>query len=165
MAVLNRKYKPVTIIQISEFPELQKRFLTVLLAELIWKEMIRNKENKRFDVLVFDEFQFMTVKPGSALSQLLREGRKYELSVILSSQFVSNYETEELNTLFQVGNIIIFKLTENDMIFSARIIDPENVQEWRRILMGLHIGEAILKGNYTINSGNVLLNRPIICKI
>lgn len=129
------------MIQISDFGELQRKFCAEFLVELFWQS-IRYGE-KSGDVFILDEFQNMTLKPGSALSAMLREGRKYELSVWLATQFLGNYDKESVDTLFQVGHKIFFRPTENDERNIADFIDQNKSNIWRKLLRELEVGEAI----------------------
>lgn len=153
------------ILQLSEFPENLRKFLTLVFAELVWLESKNRNRRNRFDTVLFDEFQFMPIKPGSALAHFLREGRKLEVGVILSTQFISTYTQEELETLLQVGNLLIFHPNDRELKFSAKILDYEHPNLWIPLLKKLSIGQAILKGNYTINDNIQLLRDPIICNI
>ena len=46
--------------------------------------------------------------PTDEFFEKLREGRKFGLGVWLSSQFLGNYSREEMDTLMQAGNMMIF---------------------------------------------------------
>ena len=153
----------VTIIQFSDFSELQRKFLTEFLAEMFWRE-VRNGHRKA-DIVLFDEFQNMQITPGSALSAMLREGRKFGLGVYLSSQFFGNYNREAVDTLMQAGNMFFFKPVQREMKFIAGLIDPDHIPEWRNILQNLQVGEAVLKGRYCLNSNIKEIETPIICKV
>lgn len=153
----------VTIIQFSDFPELQRIFLTEFLAEMFWRE-VRNGY-KRADIVLLDEFQNMQITPGSALSAMLREGRKFGLGVYLSSQFLGNYNREAVDTLMQAGNMFFFKPVQREMKFIASLIDPDEIPAWRKILQSLQVGEAVLKGRYSLNGNTREIETPIICKV
>lgn len=156
--------KLIMLLQLSDFSELQRKFLTVLLSEIVW-EQIRTKWWLGVDIVIFDEFQFMSIKTGTGLSSMLREGRKFGLAVYLSSQFVGNYDVEEMDTLMQCGNILFFRPAVRDIKKTADMISLENPIVWKRILEELQVGEAILKGVYTINGTRKLLEDPVICCI
>lgn len=153
----------VTIIQLSDFSELQRKFLTEFLAEMFWRE-VRNGY-KRADIVLFDEFQNIQITPGSALSAMLREGRKFGLGVYLSSQFLGNYNREAVDTLMQAGNMFFFKPVQREMKFIASLIDPDEIPAWRKILQSLQVGEAVLKGRYSLNGNTREIETPIICKV
>lgn len=153
----------ILIIQLSNYGEMQRKFCVEFLAELFWQDVRAGR--KRGDIFVLDEFHNMKLGPGTALSAMLREGRKFELAVWLASQFLGNYDKENVETLLQVGNKIFFKPTENDEHLVADFIAPDEHTAWRNILRKLAIGEVVLKGNYFLNDKEKMLETPIICKI
>lgn len=160
---LDVKRSKIWIIQISGYGELQRKFCVEFLVELFWQS-IRHGENMG-DIFILDEFQNMTLRPGSALSSILREGRKYGLSVWLASQFLGDYDKEAVDTLLQVGHKIFFRPTENDEQKIADFINPNERKLWRKMIRKLARGEAVLKGKYFINGGTKEIETPIICKI
>ena len=95
---------------------------------------------------------------------MLREGRKYGLSLIMSSQIISGYSREELEVLMQAGHFLIFKPTAKDIKASAQIVDFENQKSWQSILKGLTVGEAVLTGRYKINEREHQCSKPILIK-
>lgn len=153
----------IRIVQVSDFAELQRRFLVAFLSEMFWKEVRCGM--KKADVILLDEFQNLDIGPGSALSAMLREGRKFGLAVYLSSQFLANYDKEEMDTLMQAANKVIFRPTENDRRSIADLIDPNDRRTWEGILSKLQVGEAVLKGRYLIERNKKEIETPILCKI
>lgn len=159
----HRAVRSVTILQLSDYPELQRKFLTSFLTELFWQEVREGK--KRADIVLFDEFQNLSLKPGSALSAILREGRKFDLAAYLSSQFLGNYDKEAVDTLMQAGNMMLFRPVPKDVKYVADMIDPGNRQEWVKILGTLQVGQAVLKGRYSLNQNRKECEIPIICNV
>ena len=154
---------PILILQLSDFPDQQRKFLSELFLQLIWREA-KKKNRAKFHCLILDEFQNFSVKPQSAVNQMLREGRKYGLSLIMSSQIISGYSREELEVLMQAGHYLIFKPTAKDIKASAQIVDFENQKSWQSILKGLTVGEAVLTGRYKINEREHQCSKPILIK-
>jgi hypothetical protein len=153
------------ILQLSEYSEQLRKFLTLMFSELLWLESKNRKSPHKFDTILFDEFQFLPIKTGSALALFLREGRKYDVGVILSTQYISTYTPDELEVLLQVANLLVFRPNDKDLKFSAKILDHEHPHLWTPLLKKFEIGQAILKGNYTIKGRNQVLHDPIICNI
>ena len=153
------------ILQLSEYPENPRKFLTLLFSELVWLESKNRNSQNKFDTILFDEFQFLPLNSGSALAHFLREGRKLGVGLVLSSQFISTYSQEELETLLQVSNILIFHPNDRDLKFSAKILDYQHPNLWVPLLEKLEIGQAILKGNYSLAHKEQVLHSPIICNI
>lgn len=162
--ITGRKEGGVTIIQLSDFPEIQRTFLAEFLVTLLWKETMSNKKCK-YDSIYLDEFQHLSMAKGGALYSLLRESRKFDLSVILCSQFIGNYTDDERNALLQVGNILFFRPTPKDLYACAKLIDAEETGTWKRILRNLNIGEAVLLGHYQVNGRKKVNEKPIVCII
>lgn len=157
--------KPITIINLTYYPESQRKFLTELILAMLWREMYRQKHQNRCDVVLLDEMQFLSLEEGSTLSGMLREGRKKGLELLLGTQFIGHYRKSELHALQQAGNIIIFRPTPEDYRRSARIIDPENSNAWVKILSGLKRGEAVLKGTYHLKGNHKRISTPIVIHI
>lgn len=160
----NLMSRNVYIIRLSGYSELERKFLSNLFVSLLWKE-VQHGESRKFDVCVLDEVQNVSLKEGNALSSFLREGRKHEMRLILSTQFISDYSKGEISSLLQAGNVLIFNPDETDLKFSAQIIDCQNYKQWQKLLSNLNVGSVVLKGHYQINEKNTICVRPIICKI
>lgn len=158
-------YKPATIIQLSGYSEMERKFLMSFILNLLWSETRLNQKSVRCDMLVLDEIQALSLRKGSAFSAMLREGRRYGLGVLAATQFISAYDKEELEALMQAGHFIIFKPSVNDIAFSARMIDRNDMDTWKRILSRLQRGQAVLVGSYTVNARKSTADSPIICNI
>ena len=154
----------LTILDISCYPEGQRRFLTKFIVSLLWREAYRPKAKSRYEILALDEMQFLSVKEGSTLNSMLHEGRKKGLSLLLSTQYISHYGEDEKSALHQADTKIIFRPTPEDRRYSARVIAPMNPRIWERELEGLKKGEALLKGHYRLDNRNRILDTPLIIK-
>ncbi len=157
--------KPITIIELADYPESQRKFLTEFMVSLLWRETYRQEFRNRCDVLLLDEMQFLPVGEKSTLAAMLREGRKKKLEVILATQFVGHYDKAEIQALQQAGNIVIFCPTWEDCRLSAKMIGTGDVKAWDKILMRLRKGEAVLKGSYRIDGRNRISFGAIVIKI
>lgn len=156
---------PGTILQLSDFPMIQREILTEFFVNILWQEVFARQTEKRFDTILLDEFQHMSLAKGGALSSFLREGRKFGISVILSTQFVGKRDVEEQETFLQAGNILIFKPVIKEIKFWAEVISFENAEVWKLILRKLHVGEAVLFGHYRVNENIQIQDKPLICQI
>lgn len=153
----------IVILQLSDFPDLQKMFLMSFFSELLWAEIRRRKS--RADVFVFDEFQNLELKPGFAISSILREGRKMGVAALLSSQFMAYDDKAIKQMLMQCGNMIFFRPTEEGLRNVSQWIAELDASKWRNILGTLDVGEVVLKGNYCIGKNTRKCTKPICCKV
>ena len=156
--------KQIKIYQFSECSKLEREFFTNLFLHLLWKETVHNKKT-RYDLVLLDEFQNLSLETEGAFYSILREGRRFGLNLLLSTQYISSYKKNEVEALLQAGNILLFNPTPTDLEFTAKLIDFNDKKTWKGILKNLKIGEAVLKGSYFVNNGTKIRNTPIICKI
>ena len=157
--------KPITIIELADFPECQRKFFAELFLSMLWKETYRQNFTNRCDVLLLDEMQFLSVKDGSTLSAMLREGRKKKLDIVVGTQYISHYDKDEIQALQQAGNMMIFRPKPQDCRQSAKLIDLSETGCWEKILQGLKKGEAVLKGNYRIDGRSRVSFDPIVVRV
>lgn len=157
--------KPITIIELADYPESQRKFLTEFIVSLLWREIYRQEFRNRCDVLLLDEMQFLSVGEKSTLAAMLREGRKKELEVVLATQFVGHYDRAEIQALQQANNVIIFNPTFEDLKCSAKIINAAEAKIWEKILQGLKKGQAVLKGSYQIDGRSKISYGAIVVEI
>lgn len=154
--------KMVTVLQLSEIPIGPRMKFAELILELEWDLVQREGVYQR---IVLDEIQHLDCGRSKALSAMMREGRKYDLGLMLSTQFIDTKDRVKTETLMQAANVLFFKPTLGTMKSTARLIDAEHVTEWREILDGLNVGECVLKGTYYIGKKNKECQQPILCKI
>ena len=51
------------------------------------------------------------------------------------------------------------------MHFSAKMLGNSNMKQWEKVLSGLEVGEALLRGHYTINERKNICEKPIVLRI
>lgn len=153
----------VYIIQLSKYRWSDRMFLARLLTELIWRETMYEVSN--VDAILIDECHHMPLKKGSTLSNMLKEGRRRGLSVIISTQSISQYKQYERSTLMQAANRINLRSTDNESREIARKIAPSNIEEIECELRKLSRGQGLISGSYTFNNGKLLHEKPIVVEI
>lgn len=154
----------VEILQLSGLSALCKEQMAVLVLELLWSEIVSNQGALRYDAILLDEFQHFPFTESSALNKMLREGRKFHLQLILSSQFISNYSLAEQDALNQVAHRMFFRPTHKDLPFISRYLGEENEQEWRTQLKVLERGECVLSGNYHLAGRTRIWATPVVVR-
>lgn len=161
---VKRGREKVTIVQLSDYSASQRSFLTDFLITMLWKEIVSNN-GCEYDSILLDEFQYLMKQNCETLYDMLREGRKRGISLILCTQFIDGYDGEQRDALMQCGNILFFRPTAKDVSMCAKLIDEEESGVWRKLLKNLNIGEAVLLGHYCVNERRRIYKRPIVCKI
>lgn len=152
----------VHIVQFSNLSEEERKVYVNLILRLYWYQ-VRNLKTGYFTTYIVDEFQYLDL--SVAVEDFLREGRKFGASMILSSQYVGKGQKKYVPALKQAANQMFFRPVDSDVQALAEMIDQEHAQEWRKILSGLQVGEAVLSGSYTVNENQKVLHRPIVVNV
>lgn len=155
----------IGIIQLSELSDQNATFLSEFLLSLIWKDAKLSNEGPYFDAVFLDEFQDLQFDKGSSLSRILKQGRKFGLQAVLSTQYISSFSPEQVNALHQAATMFCFHTTQKDMKQVASMIDEDNAVVWRKKLVRLKRGEAVLHGSYHIKGRSRTLTNPVLVRI
>lgn len=139
-----------TVIQLSDVSPLNRILFTEMILSDLWNETKKGVLGTY--ILCIDEIQHLSFSPGSIMDNLIREGRKYNLSLILSTQFTDkkNYTMRELTE--QAAMKIFFKPSDSALRSTAKIIDSEKFRDWIPLLQNLKRGEFIFTGNGIVNN-------------
>lgn len=149
----------VVIMQFSDYPERIRKSLAQFFLEIEWRTICEDEKQVE---IILDEFQVLSLE-GTAIEEMLREGRKYGVGMILLSQYMPKSEAKDI--LEQAATSIYFKPNERNIISTARAISSENYKEWMPILKKLTIGTCVLSGGYLVNGHKLTQNRPLVCKV
>lgn len=140
-------------------PDLKVVISEILLKNL-WKEALITKENNI--TIVVDEFQHLLLDKKAMLVQLLTEGRKYGLDVILATQSLARFSKDTLVALNQAAVRLYFRPALNETKALALQIDSVNTERTILMLKQLKIGESVAVGNLEFSGRH--MNRPIVVK-
>lgn len=141
---------PMTVLQFSDLEEKQRCDCSMLALEWIWcqiRDRKRSGSPPPWDIVLVDEFQNLSrsLRAGCALYAFLREGRKYNVSAWVASQYENIFDADTQEALNQCANKLYFRPTPRQMKSTARMLS-ENHREWQPVLRSLRQGEAILDG-------------------
>lgn len=141
----------VRIVEMDELPDECKRMIAKLYMACIWQQVKRRHSS--VDVLVLDELQNLRVKENTAFASLLREGRKYNLSVYMASQY---YPRELAELLEQASHRIVFRPVNSEVKNMAKVLFGDEYQKKISIIRNLKKGQAIYQGYYRYRVNNLV---------
>lgn len=116
------------------------------ILEDIYNEAVKNR--KPF-FLFIDEVQLFNLGKDSVLfNRILREGRKYGIMLVLSTQFVDSSMTASASAKFkQAKNYFEFKTSDAKKSLARLDVNSEERDEAANVLKELPVGACVAKGN------------------
>jgi len=99
--------------------------------------------------IVLDEVQILDHRLDGPLGQLLTEGRKFGISLIMATQTLSSLDSDARDRLFQASHKLFFKPADTELATFARVLSDatgEKREEWISRLSSLARGECYSLG-------------------
>lgn len=168
----------ISLLQLSSLPEEVRKSAVSICLELLWDDTRSCRGKPRYDIILLDEFHWLRMPEGGAFESLLREGRKFGIRLLLSTQYICGYSVKERATLKQAGTMLFFHPADEDRKWIgeqltlawpddcfSRIPSKANPKDWNSLLQSLKKGQAILYGSYYINDNQKVCTRPLIVRI
>lgn len=138
----------------------QKRVAEIIMSAL-WREVriFGSKRNNKL-VVEIDEFQNLDFQRGSTLAEMLTEGRKYGVDLIMSTQTLSIFPKKDLALIHQAAVKLFFQQGITDLNKVATMIEPAHKDKWSKQLSRLKVGQAIAVGALEIMDREI--SQPIV---
>lgn len=150
----------ITVLDLSQFSLRTQRVIAELILAIIWRYFRIWGQEAKQDLFVFcDEFQLLSLREEGILSQILREGRKFHLSLVLATQTLESFSKQELARIQQCGTKLFFRPGAHELTAVLRWIGAAKSDDLRKLLPSLDRGECIAVGRFEHGKGR--LERPI----
>lgn len=110
-------------------------------------------------MIFIDEFQNYYTDNESAIGRILTEGRKYNLGLVLATQYIEeNFSPKKVNKLYQADNIFMFYPTDADANHIIRHKCGRNLSgnDCKRALFDLQRGECMLFGPNSVEGKDIV---------
>ena len=117
--------------------------------------------------VVLDEIQNLDHRSDSPIDKMLREGRKFGLSLILATQTTSQFNQEQRDRLFQAGHKLFFKPADTEIDRFAVLLSQatgDSKAEWSQRLAKLTKGQCWSLGGVLTSSGG-LQTKPLLVNV
>lgn len=145
------KNEEITVLDFSEFNVSAQMLLAEMVMAVLWRQhRIIGQQTETPVWIVCDEFQALNLKEGSVLAQILREGRKFNLSLLLATQTLSTFDGGCRALLQQAGTKLYFRPSESDVRKIARNIPGIQQEKAQSMLHELAVGECLADGEFLI---------------
>lgn len=150
----------INIFRLSHFNLKTQQLIAEMILSYIWR-LANAEQFTRQEIYVFvDECQNLPSAKNNALAQMLSEGRKFGVNLILATQMILQGTTSAVQqSITQCGLILYFRPAANRVNATARMIDPARERDWCSLLKTLGIGEFVADGSFMI--GGKVRNDPL----
>lgn len=104
----------------------QGRIISSMILNKLWSDILKNG-NREETMIIVDEAQNLN---SSLMSEILSEGRKFNLYLTLASQFLSQYENSLRDSIISnCGNIYCFNMSEEDATDICSLISDRKMRQ------------------------------------
>ena len=148
----------INILDFSDLDENTQKIVLEIVLSCLWKKQIEN--GLPICNVVLDEFQRLYLGSSSLVRQLLREGRKFGMNLILATQSLSIFSKDTVSMLEQAGTKLHFQPTQADLQRIARSLHHIYGNDWHQPLAQLRRGECVADG--ILQVGEATISRPLI---
>ena len=147
----------INILDFSDLDENTQKIVLEIVLSCLWKKQIEN--GLPICNVVLDEFQRLYLGSSSLVRQLLREGRKFGINLILATQSLSIFPRETVSMLDQAGTKLFFQPAQTDLHRISKSLAQIYGGNWEQPLAQLCRGESIADG--ILQVGNSTIRRPL----
>lgn len=136
-----------------------------VIAEIILSYQLRRKrcqDSTAIYNVFLDECQRFSLDKNGIVCQLLREGRKFGINLILATQTLSTLGKDVQSILGQASTQLYFRPSQEDVHKIAKSLSATDWQLWKSRLTSLQVGECIASGVFNVNGQEI--NRPLLLR-
>lgn len=149
----------INVIHLGKFDLETQEVLAELVLSYVWRLALGGKFKENGIFVFLDEMQNLQSGRHSALAQMLAEGRKFGLNLLLATQQLAGCSPLIQHRLAQCALILYFRPGTNCVNTTAKMIDSLSESEWSLILRTLKRGEFVATGALEIDGR--LYERPL----
>lgn len=149
----------INVIRLGKFDLMTQEIISEMVLSYLWRMAAASgfKENGLF--IFADEFHNLISGKRCALNQIIAEGRKFNLNLILATQQFPSKTQQAAQGFMQSGLVLLFNPCAEQLNATARFTDPGNVKKWVEILQSLKKGEFVASGSLVL--GNTRYSKPL----
>lgn len=150
----------INIITISDFDPATQKIIAEMFLSSVWNNRRTISSDNTNLIIVLDECQRLYLGSNSVTCQILREGRKYGINLILATQSLSIFPKSTVSMLEQAGTKLYFQPAQSDVRRIAKSLEQAYGVNWQQTLSRLRRGESVTDGILQI--GTLTTRRSLI---
>lgn len=151
----------INIIDLNDYEsDVQKVISEIILSYLFRRK--RCQDSTAIYNVFLDECQRFSLDKNGIVCQLLREGRKFGINLILATQTLSTLGKDVQSILGQASTQLYFRPSQEDVHKIAKSLSATDWRLWKDRLTSLRVGECIANGIFNINGQDI--SRPLLLR-
>jgi len=150
----------ITVVDLDKFTEQAQGVLAEMVLSFLWRYFhIWGQYAKMVLYIVADEFQALPLRRKTIFSKVLREGRKYNIALLLATQTLSDLKMEDKAMLQQAATQMYFRPAAVEVKDITKALNPDPKVDAKKLLLSLQKGECVATGRFTV--GQAVIERPL----
>lgn len=142
----------INVIRLSKFDCNSQIILAETVCAYLWRLANADRFKTEPIYLFIDECQNMPSGKDSMLAQMLSEGRRFGVNLIVATQLLLDSSFSAVQQRFtQCGLMLFFKPLSNRIDQTSRMIDPAAKADWTLTLRTLKVGEFVACGSFLVS--------------
>jgi DNA helicase HerA-like ATPase len=150
----------IIVLDFSTYPVKTQQLLAEFTLAVIWRYFQAVGKYAKYPVFIsLDEFQALNMSPNATISQILREGRKFNISLLLATQTLASFDKAQRGILMQAATCLYFRPSLGAIKY---IFDGMDVKSKRKLLenmKGFRRGDCIAIGQLAV--GKLSFQKPV----
>lgn len=144
----------ITVFDFGRFAPDVQVFLTEMTLAIIWRHFRIWGQYAQIPLFIaMDEFQNLKIRPHTVFAQMMREGRKFHLALLLATQTMETFAREERAVISQAATRLYFRPTYKDV----KNMGGECALHHK--IKNLQRGDCLAVGNFLI--GTLLVQKTV----
>lgn len=154
----------INIIDFSGLDMTTQTILAGLVLSYLWRvvQFGGTQTGQERLTIVLDEFQNLPMQKDSVLRNMLCEGRKFGISLVMATQSLRVFPKDTLAVLSQTASKIYFRPSLTEAHAIAKEIAQEKAKEYKEKILSLGIGESIAVGDLCVDGNEI--HRPLLLR-
>lgn len=152
----------LNVIRMSKHSLPAQRIICEVILNFVWQQAVKGGFRDTDLRIFIDECHNQDLGKKGVISQLLMEGRKYHVDLMLAFQVLPQ-DAFVSKIMMQSSLVLFFQSARNETAKIAKLIEPSKPEVWMHVINSLGCGEFISKGDITLGDGKVF-KKPLKIK-
>ncbi|MDO4471246.1 MAG: hypothetical protein Q4C84_15535, partial [Bacillota bacterium] len=150
----------IIVLDFNSYPIKTQQLLAEFTLAVVWRYFQALGKYAKYPLFIsLDEFQVLNMAPNATISQILREGRKFNISLLLATQTLASFDKAQRGIVMQAATCLYFRPSPGDIKY---IIDGMDVKLQKKLIENMKSfrrGDCIVTGQLAV--GKLSFQKPV----